>query len=230
MVNDFAVSKVFALGSCRLMAPMKSLHSNGVIDLTNENYSWYAHNILEVKQRIAIMKNECIIPNELINLVVDIDSCKTELKQPIKNYSLPKVGIFEISTSSYRSYKGYQLHSMCISKLNFGGSSVELLQREQLEQEICNVASYFENVLLVCNIDKDESLIKLDKHRYELNLFLKLLANKYDHISVFDPNNFLNADNINLDLEDRNHFTQRFAHSLLCEYELALQKLQTKVC
>ncbi len=85
---------------------MKSLHSKGLIDLTNESYSWYAHNILEVKQRIAIMKNECIIPDELIRLVVDIDSCKTELKQPIKDYSLPKIGVFEISTSTYRPYKG----------------------------------------------------------------------------------------------------------------------------
>lgn len=230
MGNDVAIPKVFALGSCRLMAPMKSLHSNGVIDLTNEKYSWYAHNILEVKQRIAIMKNECIIPNELIRLVIDIDSCKTELKQPIKNYSLPKIGIFEISTSIYRPYKGYQLHSMCISKLNFGDSPVEFLQREQLEQEICSVSSYFESVLLVCNIDKDESLLKLDKHRYELNLFLKSLAEKYAHISVFDPNNFLNEENIKLDLEDRNHFTHRFAHSLLSEYELELQKLQTSIC
>lgn len=91
---------------------------------------------------------------------------------------------------------------MCISKLKFEDSSVEILQREQLEQEICNVASYFEKVLLVCNIDKDESLLKLDKNRYELNLFLKLLAHKYAHISVFDSKNFLNSENIKLDLED----------------------------
>lgn len=106
MGNDITVPKVFTLGSCRLMGSMKSLHSKGLIDLTNESYSWYAHNILEVKQRIAIMKNECIIPDELIRLVVDIDSCKTELKQPIKDYSLPKIGVFEISTSTYRPYKG----------------------------------------------------------------------------------------------------------------------------
>ena len=215
---------VFALGSCRLIGPMKKLNEKGIIRLTNRKYSWYAHNAQEMHQRIEIMLGKTLVPSSLASFILDFDSCKTNLMEPITDFDLGDIGVFEISTLAVRSYNNFVLHSMCINKQNFKKAHTNIVTYDILEQDILKLNSYFKSIILVCNIDRDDTLMCFDERRQRLNKFLYTMENKYKSIKVFNPNDFI-SDNIKENLKDHNHFTPKFFDILFHEYSDFFKKI-----
>ncbi|KHM50099.1 hypothetical protein PL71_06450 [Pseudoalteromonas distincta] len=218
---------VFALGTCRLMATMKHLHRQGKVDLANINSSWYAHNILEINQRIALMAGEKSIPEDIHHLVVNSDSCSSSLSS-VECFQFPGIALIEVSTLAYRTFDGVQLHSTCISKAKFNDAENYIMPLENLETEIMGLFGYFKKIVLVCNIERDKNLIELDPYRVNLNLMLKSLSEKYDSLSLFNPNIFLEQYDASELLVDRDHFKPKFVRILLTEYNNFINGIDLK--
>jgi hypothetical protein len=214
--------QVFALGSCRLVLPMKALHKKNIIDLRNFDYSWYAHNSREMIQRIEVMLGKKCLPNDLNSLVLDLDSCKTELPESLLNFKLGDVGVFELSTQAVRSYNNIVLHGMCITKQSFKDAEVSILTFDMVEDDILKLGSYFKTIVLVCNIERDETLINIDVRRDDFNKFLLSIEKKHSNIRVFNPNEFL-TDDVRTQLVDRDHFTPTFLSKLQNKYSSFFQ-------
>jgi hypothetical protein len=216
---------IFALGTCRLMATMKHLHKQGKIDLANINHSWYAHNILEINQRLAVMAGKITIPKDLHALVVNQDSCPSGFDTLNGIYDFPDIGVIEISTLAYRAFDNVYLHSTSITKEKFKNAQSFIMSISTFEQELVTLLSYFKRLVLVCNIERDKTLTSLDPHRKELNQIIKSTAYKNHSISVFDPNKFLDDENVVKYLKDRDHFSPDFVRVLQVEYNSFLNKL-----
>lgn len=213
------LKQVFALGSCRLVGPMKALHRKSNIDLRNFDYSWYAHNSREMIQRIEIMLGKTCLPQNINSLVLDRDSCKNKLPESMIEFKLGDIGVFELSTRAVRSYNGFVLHGMCIAKQKFKDAKINILSYDMIEEDILKLRSYFKTIVLVCNIERDETLLNIDVRRGELNKFLFSMEKKYIDINVFNPNEFI-TDDVGTQLVDRDHFTLFFLNKLQGKYSI----------
>lgn len=199
---------VFCLGSCRVVQPLKKLHRGGLANFVNADYSWYAHTAKEMVQRIQYMTGELDIPGSKLALIHDMDSCPTDYDVSIENFSLPRVGVFEISTTHNRVCDGLVLHSMLIRKQDFKEFEVETTNDAELAKELDSLVENFDHVILCCNIALSANLEEKLPHRVQLNDVLAEYAVSHDNVEVFNPNRFI--DQASVQLTDHNHFSDSF--------------------
>lgn len=204
------MTKVFALGSCRLMSPLKKLYKRQLIDLVNYEQSWYAHNTREFLQRIDFLGNKSCISDDMRGLVMDIDSCSFSYNNFKPYTEFPEIALFEVSTRIVKSFDNIYLHSTCLAKNNNNNYKEVLLDFSELEGDIVKLSKLFRRLIIVCNIDYDVDLISTHYYRRELNVFLEGLRLKYDGIEVVNPNSLVDQKEPKNDLIDYNHFTESF--------------------
>jgi hypothetical protein len=205
------------------MSPLKKLHKENRILLTNYEQSWYAHNTKEFLQRISFLKNKENIPNKIRHLILDIDSCEYAYDDFISYSTFPDIGMFEISTRVIKYYQKFCLHSTCVAKQKFDNYDDKLIDFKELKNDIFELRSLFKNLIIVCNVEYNADLMSLNYYRKELNDFLNTLCREYDNIKIVNPNDLINKDNPSVDLIDNNHFNERFTQTMVNHYFNILQ-------
>lgn len=86
----------------------------------------------------------------------------------------------------------------------------EIAPFDDLKTQLLQLAAQFRHLVLVCNIAYQPDLKTFGVHRLQLNYFMKNLGHSQPNITVFDPNELINAVNPENDLLDNNHFNQGF--------------------
>mgnify|MGYP001329895349 CR=1 FL=1 len=205
------MQKVFALGSCRLIEPVKLLVKRGTIHFTNQAQSWYAHTTKEMLQRLDHMQGHARLPDALLPLILDQDSCKTAPADCAIPFVLPAIGIFEISSRNIRWHAGYALHSTLLRKRQFADTTDRIAPFTATEADIVALRARFRHLIIGCNIVYGSNLTDPDVNRQKLNDFLKSMAQKYEGIQVVDPNDTLDPAQ---DLRDRDHYNANFVPRL----------------
>lgn len=198
--------KVFALGSCRLIAPMQFLNRTGRLEFGNFEQRWYAHSAAEMVQRLDHMQGTKPLPDNVLQEVLDLDSCPTPIEQSTLSGDLPEVGLFEVSTRSGNWRGPYHLHSTLVSKRKITDCERRLATFDEMDDAILSLASRFKQLVLGCNIALKADLRTPDPNRMALNQRLKGLAAKHDNIVAVDPNELIDPVTPEKDIEDHNHF------------------------
>lgn len=216
---------VYALGSCRLRAPLLHLHRDGVINLTNAGSSWYAHNSAECRQRIAMTDGDLPLPDGLRPLILNRDSCASDWDAGVSPIVPGSIGMFEISTRMQQRLDPYVLHSTCVTKLGFAEARVEVMPPQTLTQDVEALCARFETVVLVGNIALSADMTTPDPHRTALNTLLQSLSEERPGLGYTSPNGFLNRGDPAADLVDHNHFQPSFERRLAGQYGAYLAAL-----
>lgn len=204
------MTKVFAIGSCRLTAPLHRLSRKGQINFTNESQSWYGHSAAEMLQRLDHMEGRRVLSDAQLEYVLDTDSCKTAPAECATQFALPPVGLFEISTRNSFWRDGHILHSTLVSKKKVADAEGKVATFDELQAQLLKLAAQFRHLVLVCNIAYQPDLRTFGMHRLQLNYFMKNLGHRHANITVVDPNELINAVSPEDDLSDNNHFKPAF--------------------
>lgn len=216
---------IFALGSCRLILPIKHLAAAGGVRFVNEDRFWYAHNTKEFLQRLRVMKGELVLPDNIAALTMDTDSCATDLSRVTEGLPSADVGVFEISTRNIKSLEGYTIHSMLAEKRKLSGHSDRFDSFEDLEADLRHLQAYFPKLVIGCNITRDANLIDVNIHRAQLNDAIKEMASRMPNVIVVDPNTIISKGKPRAQLEDNNHFLPSFVPKVAALYRDAFNRL-----
>lgn len=214
--------KVYALGSCRLIAPMQYLSRLEHLSMINKGYHWYCHGTGEILQRLAFVRDAETIPQELREMTMDLDSCPTDWELDRGPIDSDAIGLFEISTTMRHMAGDTVLHSKTMRTKNFQGAITVGDSFEQLEQDILALRDQFRGLVLGCNIALEEDCKTSHIHRNRLNTVLKDIASRHTSIGVVDPNETLNPA---VDIEDNNHFLSPFVPVIALKYLAEIQKV-----
>jgi hypothetical protein len=216
---------VYALGSCRLRAPLLHLHRDGVIRLTNAASSWYAHNSAECLQRIAMTDGDMPLPEGLRPLILNDDSCPGSWADGVAPILPRSIGLFEVSTRMMRRLDPYVLHSTCVTKQEFAEAESRVMTWEDLAADVARLAARFDYVILVGNVALCADLIRPDPGRAALNSALQDLAAGASGLSYASPNPYISRTRPQDDLVDCNHFKPGFERRMADVYRDALHQV-----
>jgi hypothetical protein len=219
------MTDVFAIGSCRLIAPLHRLAREGSIGFSNESQSWYGHSAAEMLQRLDHMQGRRVLSDDQLEYVLDIESCSTAASECSTHITLPPVGLFEISTRNSYWRDGHILHSTLVSKRDVKDAEGKVATFDAVETQLMDLAAQFRHLVLVCNIAYKADLKATDQNRLQLNYFLKNLGHAHANITVVDPNEMIDAVQPQKDLPDNNHFYPAFEGRMERHYKALLAGL-----
>ena len=208
--QENAMMDVYALGSCRLRAPLLHLHRAGRVRFCNVRASWYAHNSAECLQRIAMTDGEMPLPEGLRPLILNRNSCPQSWEEGVAPIPEGALGMFEIATRMQRRLDPFVLHSTCIRRTGFTGARDHLMSWEELEADIAALAARFARVILLGNIALAPDLRRPEPGRLALNRHLQRIAGADARLSYVSPNEHISPADPASDLVDHNHFTPAF--------------------
>lgn len=217
------MTDIYALGSCRLRAPLLYLHRVGAINFSNAQASWYAHNSAECLQRIAMTDGGLSPPDTLLPLILNRDSCPTSWDEGVSPIPSGALGMFEIATRMQWQRGPFVLHSTCLRREGVRDTSQHLMSWEALEADIAALAARFTHVILVGNIALRPGLAEVDQGRAALNQYLEQTAAAHPQLSYVSPNAHISASDPGRDLTDHNHFTPAFQRRMADVYLHAIQ-------
>lgn len=216
------MTDVYALGSCRLRAPLLHLHRAGQITFTNATASWYAHNSAECLQRIAMTDGDMSLPEGLRPLILNRDSCPADWEEGVRPIPPGCLGLFEIGTRMQRRLDPYVLHSTCVSKTGFTEARSHVMSWAELEADIMALSARFPHVILVGNLAMEADLITPNPGRVALNQYLQNIAEEHPGLSYADPNPHIAPHAPGADLVDNNHFKPAFERRMADVYLAAI--------
>lgn len=218
---------VYALGSCRVRAPLLHLHRAGQINFSNSAASWYAHNSAECLQRIAMTRGDLALPEGLRALILNRDSCPAAWEDGVPPIPPRGVGLFEIATRMQRRLDPYVLHSTCVTKAGFEEARQHVMSWAELEADVASLCSGFGHVILVGNLALGPDLKTPNAGRTALNRALQNMATDRPGLSYVDPNAHINRQDPSVDLLDHNHFHPGFERRMADIYLMAIQEAVT---
>lgn len=219
------IPEIFALGSCRLIAPMHALARRNAIKFTNEAQSWYAHSAAEMIQRLDHIEGKRTLPAAILPDVLNTDSCDTPPETALDPMVLPEIGVFEISTRNSFWRDGYILHSTLVRKNNIVDVKPNIAKFEELSEHVLVLAGRFKNLVIGCNIAYLADLKTPNQNRLQMNYFLKAMGHKIPNITVVDPNEIIDPVEPAKDLEDPDHFKPHMEGRVAWFYQSVFKKL-----
>lgn len=223
------MTDVYALGSCRLRAPLLHLHRAGAIHFSNARASWYAHNSAECLQRIAMTDGDLPLPEGLRPLILNRDSCPSSWEEEVAPIPPGAIGLFEIATRMQRRLDPYVLHSTCLTREGFTGAEEHLMSWDELEADIAALVARFSHVILVGNIALGPDLTHDNPGRAALNHYLQQAAAAHPRLGYVSPNDHISTREPRRDLVDHNHFTPGFERRMADVFSQAIRAVRPVV-
>lgn len=91
------------LGSCRVFRPLRHVHHDGRIRITDiDGPAWFTHSVAEARQLVEVLAGECAVPGDLRSLVCE--NLWGGLSVPLGSRALDAVDVVVLEVSTTKSY------------------------------------------------------------------------------------------------------------------------------